>query len=133
MLRGPGCVSAHVFRHRLTVLIPGCDFNFLTMENPVSWILTAWFSSVTILMFGERVSACGGSWKEWPVFGRVLVPFFTYYGTHSLTVMCTHLVPVIAFFKVAAGRMMYPGVLGSTPWDILLLAWCWRWSRAWCG
>ena len=106
----------------LTVLIPGCDFNFLTMENPVSWILTAWFSSVTILMFGERVSACGGSWKEWPVFGRVLVPFFTYYGTHSLTVMCTHLVPVIAFFKVAAGRMMYPGVLGSTPWDILLFA-----------
>ena len=106
----------------LTVLIPGCDFNFLTMENPVSWILTAWFSSVTILMFGERVSACGGSWKEWRIFSRVLVPFFTYYGTHSLTVMCTHLVPVIAFFKVAAGRMMYPGVLGSTPWDILLFA-----------
>ena len=88
----------------LTVLIPGCDFNFLTMENPVSWILTAWFSSVTILMFGERVSACGGSWKEWRIFSRVLVPFFTYYGTHSLTVMCTHLVPVIAFFKVAAGQ-----------------------------
>lgn len=59
----------------LTVLIPGCDFNFLTMENPVSWILTAWFSSATILMFGERVSACGGSWKEWRIFSRVLVPF----------------------------------------------------------
>ena len=73
----------------LTVLIPGCDFNFLTMENPVSWILTAGFSSVTILMLGERVSACGGSWKEWRIFSRVLVPFFTYYGTHSLTVMCT--------------------------------------------
>ena len=98
------------------------SLDILFLSYPVSWILTAWFSSVTILMFGERVSACGGSWKEWPVFGRVLVPFFTYYGTHSLTVMCTHLVPVIAFFKVAAGRMMYPGVLGSTPWDILLLA-----------
>ena len=106
----------------LTVLIPGCDFNFLTMKNPVSWILTAWFSSVTILMFGERVSGLNGRWKELRIFSRVLVPFFTYYGTHSLTVMCTHLVPVIACFRVAAGRMAYPGVLSAAPWDILLFA-----------
>ena len=50
------------------------------------------------------------------------MPFFTYYGTHSLTVMCTHLVPVIACFRVAAGRMAYPGVLSAAPWDILLFA-----------
>lgn len=105
----------------LAVLIPGRDLNFLIMENPVSWTLTAWFSSITILMFGERVSACGGSWKEWPVFGWIPVPFSTYYGTYSLAVMYTHLTPVIAFFKVATGRMIYPGVSGSMPRDILLL------------
>lgn len=106
----------------LTVWIPGCDFNYLTMKNPVSWILTAWFSSVSILMFGERLSWCQGTWKEWPVFSKVLVPFFTYYGRHSLTIMCTHLVPVIAFFKVAAGKTVAPGILGNAPWDILTLA-----------
>ena len=74
----------------LTVLIPGCDFNFLTMENPVSWILTAWFSSATILMFGERVSAVRRQLEGMADFqAGFLCPFFTYYGTHSLTVMCT--------------------------------------------
>lgn len=106
----------------LTVWIPGCDFNYLTMKNPVSWIFTAWFSSASILVFGERISACGGKWKEWYMVRKVFVPFFTYYGRHSLTIMCTHLVPVIAFFKVAAGKSVAPGILGKTPWDILLLA-----------
>ena len=106
----------------LTVYIPGCDFNYLTMKNPVSWILTAWFSSASILMFGQRVSLCQGRWKEWWAIKKVLIPFFTYYGKHSLTIMCTHLVPVIAFFKVAAGKALHPGILSGAPWDIMLLA-----------
>lgn len=122
---GPGfvlCAALLAVGIALTVYIPGCDFNYLTMKNPVSWIFTAWFSSAGILIFGARLSLCRGSWKEWRVLTKVLVPFITYYGRHSLTIMCTHLVPVIAFFKVAAGKAFYPGVLGQGPWDMLLLA-----------
>lgn len=93
--------------------VPGCDFNYLTMDNPVSWILTAWFVSFSILALGERMSGHGHRF-------RLLVQVLSYYGKHSLVVMCTHLTPITAFFHMAAGRSGYPGLLEKTPWDILL-------------
>ena len=68
------------------------------MENPVSWILTAWFSSATILMFGggclpaEAAGRNGG-------FSAGFLCRFLHITEHILTVMCTHLVRSLHFFK----------------------------------
>lgn len=100
--------------------IPGCDFNYLTMTNPVVWMLTAWFVAASILAFGERVSACGGSWKNLFLIRRALAPALTYCGRHSLTIMCTHLTPVIALLRVGVGKAGYPGLFLRNPWDLWL-------------
>lgn len=99
-------------------LIPGCDFNFLTMKNPVEWLFTAWFIASSILAFGERASACRGRWKDGFLIKKILVPALAYCGKHSLTIMCTHLTPVILLFKFIAGKAGYPGLLLKAPWDV---------------
>lgn len=103
-------------------LIPGCDFNFLTMENPLEWILTAWFIASSILVLGERVSFGRGGFKNVFLIGRVLVPALAWCGRHSLTIMCTHLTPVILALKFMAGKAGYPGLLLKAPWDMGLFA-----------
>ena len=99
-------------------IVPGCDFNYLTMANPVQWILTALFIASSILAFWERAYAFQGSWKDVLLLKGVLIPALTYCGRHSLTIMCTHLVPVIALLKFLAGKAGYPGLLLKAPWDM---------------
>lgn len=105
----------------LTSLVPRCDFNYLTMQDPLSWIGTALFASGAILMVGERLEHSAGAWKQLGIIKKGIVPVLVWYGRHSLTVMCTHLVPVIAAFRVIAGKLTVPGILDQSPWDLILL------------